>query len=68
MKSKFIHIYLAEMGVDSEEDREIILAKVYELFSQEAEAYDDYDDIEGAAIKNLYVSNLVIVTRSVSIA
>lgn len=37
----------AEMGVDSEEDREIILAKVYELFSADTETYDDYDDIEG---------------------
>ena len=66
----FMYIYLADMGVDSEEDREMIFAKVYELFSQETEAYDDYDDIEGAArlqLHNLYISNLVIMTRSVSI-
>ena len=36
-----------EMGVDSDEDREMILAKVYELFSPENETYNDYDDIEG---------------------
>ena len=44
---KLFYIYKAEIGVDSEEDREMILAKVYELFSQDTEAYDDYDDIEG---------------------
>jgi len=35
------------MGIDSEEDREMILAKVYELFSLETEVHNDYDDIEG---------------------
>ena len=36
--------------MDSDEDREMILAKVYELFSTETEAYEDYDDIEGILI------------------
>ena len=35
------------MGIDSDDDREMILAKVYELFSPDTEVYDDYDDIEG---------------------
>ena len=49
--------------MDSEEDREMILAKVYELFSQDTEVYDDYDDIEGNEymyIYLMYICNAIV--------
>ena len=53
------------MGVDSEEDREMILAKVYELFSQDTEAYDNYDDIEGNDVQCYCINTLVITAHMI---
>ena len=47
--TKAVVCYTAEMGVDSAEDRETILAQIYELFNPESDGYKN-DNMEGIGL------------------